>query len=37
MNHDGQKLDIDPVMLLLGLGYATGLLTAIGWVATLTV
>ena len=37
MNHEGQKLDIDSTMILLGLGYASSLLIAIGWVATLTV
>ena len=37
MNHEGQKLDIDATMILMGLGYASSLLVAIGWVATLTV
>lgn len=29
-----QNLDIDPAMILLGLGYATSLCVAIGWVAS---
>ncbi len=36
MNYEGQKLDIDAAMILLALGYASSLLVAIGWVATLT-
>jgi hypothetical protein len=35
MNYEGQSLDIDPATLILGLGYASLLLTIIGWVATL--
>ena len=37
MNHEGQKLDIDATLILMGLGYASSLLVAIGWVATLAV
>ena len=29
-----QDLDIDPTMIILGLGYATSLCLAIGWLAT---
>lgn len=32
--HNNENLDIDPGMVLLGLGYATVLFVAIGWVAT---
>lgn len=32
MTLDNQNLDIDPAMILLGLGYAAALLVAIGWV-----
>ena len=35
MNYDEQKLDLDPAMIILGLGYASALLVVIGWVATL--
>ena len=28
------NLDIDPAMLILGLGYATSLIVVIGWVAS---
>ena len=37
MNHDNKyqsDLDIDPAMILLGLGYATSLCLAISWLAT---
>jgi hypothetical protein len=34
MTYDDQKLDLDPTMIILGLGYATALLVIIGWVAT---
>ncbi len=37
MTNDEQKLDLDASMILLGLGYATSLLVAIGWVATFTI
>ena len=29
-----EELDIDPAMILLGLGYAASLLVAIGWMAS---
>lgn len=35
MQYNGQILDIDPMTIILGLGYASLLLTVIGWVATL--
>jgi hypothetical protein len=35
MNYEGQIPDLDPATLILGLGYASLLLTVIGWVATL--
>jgi len=35
MNYDEQELDLDPAMIILGLGYASALLVVIGWVATL--
>lgn len=35
MTFDEQKLDLDPAMIILGLSYATALMVAIGWVATL--
>lgn len=35
MTYHNQKLELDSQMIILGLGYATGLLVAIGWVATL--
>lgn len=35
MNHDEQFLDIDPTTIILGFGYASLLLTVVGWVATL--
>ena len=28
------QLDIDPSMIILGIGYATSLCVAIGWIAT---
>ena len=34
MTYDEQKQDLDPTMILLGLGYACSLLVAIGWIAT---
>jgi hypothetical protein len=30
------NLDIDPAMLIMGLGYATALIALIGWVASFT-
>jgi hypothetical protein len=35
-DHD-RMLDIDPYMILLGLGYAASLCVAIGWVATFVI
>ena len=38
MNYDeqnNQNLDIDPAIILLGIGYVTFLIVAIGWTATL--
>ncbi len=34
MTFDEQKLELDPTLIILGLGYASGLLVIIGWVAT---
>lgn len=34
MTYDEQKLDLDPTLIILGLGYACILLLVIGWVAT---
>ena len=31
------ELDIDPYMIILGLGYAASLCVAIGWVATFVI
>ena len=35
MTYNEQNLDLDPTIIILGLGYASTLLTIIGWVATL--
>ena len=35
MTYDEQKQDLDPTIIILGLGYASILLVIIGWVATL--
>ena len=35
MTYDEQKQDLDPTLIILGLGYASTLLVIIGWVATL--
>ena len=35
MTFDQQNQDLDPEIILLGLGYASMLLVAIGWVASL--
>jgi len=35
MNYDEQFLDIDPATIILGFGYASLLLTVVGWIATL--
>jgi hypothetical protein len=34
MTYDEQKLDLDPTLIILGLGYACIMLIVIGWVAT---
>jgi hypothetical protein len=31
---DRKNIDIDPAMILMGLGYATSLCVAIGWLAS---
>lgn len=33
--HNDPNLNIDPSMIILGLGYTTSLIVAIGWLATL--
>ena len=33
MTYNEQKLELDPTLIILGLGYASALLVAIGWVA----
>jgi len=35
--NQNSNLDIDPAMVVLGLGYATSLLVVIGWVATFVI
>ena len=35
MNYEEHYLDIDPATIILGLGYASLLLTVVGWIATL--
>ena len=35
MTYDGQKLEIDAAVIIMGLGYATSLLVMIGWLLTL--
>ena len=35
MTTNEQYLDIDPATIILGLGYASLLLTVVGWVATI--
>lgn len=38
MTYDDQNdLNIDPAMILIGLGYAAGLFVAIGWVASFAI
>jgi len=34
MTYDHERPELDAQMIVLGLGYATGLLVIIGWVAT---
>jgi len=36
-DNQNSNLDIDPAMLILGLGYATSLLVLVGWVASFTI
>ena len=35
--NENQKLDIDPAMIILGMGYATCLIVGIAWVASLVI
>ena len=35
MTYDDQRNELDPVSIVLGLGYATSLIVLIGWLATL--
>ena len=35
MTYDERKLDLDPTIIILGLGYACAFLVTIGWIATL--
>jgi hypothetical protein len=35
MTYEEQNQELDPTMIVLGLGYATGLLMLVGWVAAL--
>lgn len=35
--NENQNLDIDPAMIILGLGYATTLVVLVAWVASLTI
>jgi len=37
MTYNEQKPELDAQMIILGLGYATSLIVAIGWVATLII
>lgn len=34
MTYDEQKPELDPTMIILGLGYATSLLVLVGWIAS---
>ena len=34
MTYDHERPELDAQMIILGLGYATGLLVIVGWVAT---
>ena len=34
MTYEDKQLDLDPTMIIMGLGYASALLVLIGWVAT---
>jgi len=35
--NEHQNLDIDPAMIILGLGYATTLIVLVAWVASITI
>ena len=35
MTYNEKKPNLDPQTIIMGLGYATSLLVAIGWIATL--
>jgi hypothetical protein len=35
--NENQNLDIDPAMIILGLGYATCLIVGIAWIASLVI
>ncbi len=35
MTYDEQRIELDAETIVLGIGYATGLIVLIGWVATL--
>ena len=37
MTNNNEYLDIDPGMIILGIGYITSLLVAVGWLATAVV
>ena len=34
MTNNNEHLDIDPGMIILGIGYVTSLFVAVGWLAT---
>jgi len=35
MTYNEQKQELDPRTIIMGLGYVTSLLVAVGWIATL--
>ena len=35
--NENQHLDIDPAMIILGIGYATTLIVLVAWVASITI
>jgi hypothetical protein len=35
--NENHNLDIDPAMIILGLGYATTLMVLVAWVASITI
>ena len=37
MTYDDKKQEFDPQLFIMGLGYATCIIVAIGWVATLVI